>query len=391
MKRAFIAWEIGGGRGHVVHLAAVAAALRRRGYRQSAHLVHLDHAEELAPYCDGVGPAPALPYFAPATDARPYSRYGDWLGLQGFADSAIIRTAIGRWRALIEADRPDIVIAEQAPSAILAARSLDLPVVQVGVPATAPPAGMPTFPPFLSDRDAILFRETALLAALNAAIADFALPPLSTLPAIYTCDEQVVASVRLLDRYDEWRTRPRVPPVIGEWREPGERRSTELFVYLSTLDRLDPVILTAIGSIALPTRAVVADNLSMAMAVISRRGAIVEGAPRPAAEIARTARVLVHAGNHGMCCLGLRAGIPQVTLSAQVEHVFDGRVLAQAGVGIIVERRRWTVPNIRAAIERAWEDEALAARARSLAAELAPEFEGDPGDLTAERIERVRR
>jgi UDP:flavonoid glycosyltransferase YjiC (YdhE family) len=80
-----------------------------------------------------------------------------------------------------------------------------------------------------------------------------------------------------------------------------------------------------------------------------------------------------------------------VTLSAQVEHVFNGRVLAQAGVGIIVERRRWTVPNIRAAIERAWEDEALAARARSLAAELAPEFEGDPGDLTAERIERVRR
>jgi UDP:flavonoid glycosyltransferase YjiC (YdhE family) len=92
-----------------------------------------------------------------------------------------------------------------------------------------------------------------------------------------------------------------------------------------------------------------------------------------------------------MCCLGLRAGIPQVTLSAQVEHVFDGRVLAQAGAGIIVERRSWTVPNIRAAIERAWEAAALAARASELAAELAPEFEGDPGDMTAERIERVMR
>jgi hypothetical protein len=115
-----------------------------------------------------------------------------------------------------------------------------------------------------------------LLTAVNAAIADFALP------ALFACEDQVVASVRLLDRYDEWRTRPRVPPVIGEWREPGERRRAELFVYLSTLDRLDPVILTAIGSIALPTRAVVADNLPMAMAVIGRRGAVVEDAPVPA-------------------------------------------------------------------------------------------------------------
>ena len=391
MKRAFIAWEIGGGRGHIVHLAAVAAALQRRGYRNSAHLIHLDHAGELAPYCDGVGPAPALPYRAPAADDPPRLRYGDWLALHGFDDSAVIRTAIGRWRALIAADKPDIVVAEQAPCAILAARSLDLPVVQVGVPTTVPPAGMPAFPPFLPDRDGSLCDERALLTAVNAAIADFALPALPALPALFACEDQVVASVRLLDRYDEWRTRPRVPPVIGEWHEPGERRRGELFVYLSTLDRLDPVILTAIGSIALPTRAVVADNLPMAMAVIGRRGAVVEDAPRPPAEIARTARVLVHAGNHGMCCLGLRAGVPQVTLSAQVEHVFDGRVLAQAGAGIIVERRSWTVPNIRAAIERAWEDAALEARASTLAAELAPEFEGDPGEMTAERIEGVMR
>jgi hypothetical protein len=284
---------------------------------------------------------------------------------------------------------PDIVVAEQAPCAILAARSLGLPAVQVGVPATAPPAGMPVFPPYLADHDERLCDEGALLDAVNDGIAEFGLPELTVLPALYTCNDQIVASISLLDRYAEWRVQPRVPPVVGAWHEPGERRRKELFVYLSTLDRFDPVILTAIGSIGLPTRAVIAENLPLAVAVIGRRGDIIEEWPRPPGEIAHDARVLIHAGNHGMCCLGLRAGLPQVTLSAQVEHAFDGRMLEQAGAGIAVEKWRWTVPNIRTAIERAWEDAKLSARAEALAAELAPEFEGDAGERTAERIAAV--
>jgi UDP:flavonoid glycosyltransferase YjiC (YdhE family) len=164
-----------------------------------------------------------------------------------------------------------------------------------------------------------------------------------------------------------------------------------LFVYLSTFDRYNPVILTAIANMRMPTRVFVAENLPMAVAVVGRRGAVVESQPRPPAEIARTARVLVHAGNHGMSCLGVRAGLPQVTVSSQMEHRFDGRMLAQAGIGISVELQRWTVPNIRAAIEQAWEDEAMAGRAAVIADQLAPEFEGDPGEMTADRIEAVIR
>jgi len=391
MKRAFIAWEIGGGRGHVVHLAAVAASLKRRGYRSVASLVHLEHARELAPHCDNIMQAPQLPYRAPVEDDFPSSFYGDWLGLHHFDDPATVRAAVELWRTRLTASRPTIVVAEQAPCAILAARSLDLPVVQVGVPATAPPSAMATFPPLLKDRDARLYDESTLCSAINTAIKDFGLPALPALPSIYNCNDQIVASIGLFDRYAEWRARPRVPPVVGGWKEPGERRREEVFVYLSTLDRLDPVILTAISSIRLPARVVVADNLPMAVAVIGRGTARIEDRPRAPAEIVRTSRVLVHAGNHGMCCLGVRAGLPQVALSSQVEHRFNGRMLAEAGVGISVELHHWTVPNIRAGIERAWDDEAMAARAAVVAARLAPEFEGDPGEMTVERIEAIIR
>jgi UDP:flavonoid glycosyltransferase YjiC (YdhE family) len=391
MKRAFLAWEIGGGRGHVVHLAAVAASLKRRGYCNVASLAHLDHADELASYCEQVEQAPQLPYRAPTDDDLPSSHYGDWLGLHHFDDSAVIRHAIERWRSQLIAARPDIVIAEQTPCGILAARSLSLPVVQIGVPTTAPPAEMSAFPPYLSDRAAAMYDEAVLCAAVNDAVASFGLPALPALPGIYTCDDQIIASIKLFDRYAEWRRQPRVPPVVGGWREPGERRREEVFVYLSTLDRLNPVILTAIGSLRIPTRVFVADNLAMAVAVIGRGGAVVEDRPRPPSEIARASRVLVHAGNHGMCCLGIRAGLPQVTIAGQMEHRFDGRVLAQSGSGINVESPQWTVPNIQAAIERAWDDAGLAERARALAEQYAAEFTGDPGEMTVDRIEAVLR
>jgi hypothetical protein len=389
MKRAFLAWEIGGGRGHVVHLAAVAASLKRRGYSNTAALVHLDHAAELAPYCEQIEQAPRLPYRAPIDDDPASSYYGDWLGSHHFDDPAVVRGAIQRWRALLTGVRPDIVIAEQTPCGILAARSLGLPVVHIGVPVTAPPGEMSAFPPYLIERDTKIYDEAVLCAAVNDAIAEFGLPALPTLPAIYSCDDQVVASIRLFDRYAEWRKRPRVSPVVGGWQEPGERRREEVFVYLSTLDRLDPVILTAIASLRIPIRVFVASNLPMAVAVVGRRGAVVETKPRPPAEIARTARVLVHAGNHGMCCLGVRAGLPQVTIASQMEHRFDGRMLMQAGSGITIELQHWTVPNICGAIERVWNDVRMAERAAAMAEQLSSEFNGDPGEMTADRIEAL--
>src|SRR5262249_39942477 len=256
-RRALIAWEIGGGRGHVVHLTTVAAALRQRGYRCFAYLVHVGQAPEIAPYCESVQEGPYYPYREPNEQLAPSSRYGDWLGLHHFDDPRVLRTAMENWRRLIDEHKPSVVVAEQAPGAILAARSLNVPVIHVGVPVTTPPPQMMSFPPYIAD-DATpaLYDERVLLEAMNEAIAAYGLPAFSALPALYTADDEVVATLDLLDRYGEWRASQRVTPVVGEWCEPGERLREEAFVYLSTWDRFDPIILTAIATLDLPKRVV---------------------------------------------------------------------------------------------------------------------------------------
>jgi UDP:flavonoid glycosyltransferase YjiC (YdhE family) len=388
-RRSLIAWDMCGGRGHVVHLAAVARALRHRGFGLSARLLDLGDAPEIAPFCDSVEAVGSLPLRAAADQPFPSSHFGDLLGLHGFMDPTVIRGAIARWRHVISHERPAVVVCGLSPCAILAARSLDVPVVQVGVPCDTPPEHLPTFPGYSDGAPPALYDEKVLLDAVNDALSAFDSPPLPSLPAILSCDDQVTASLPVLDCFGQWRRRPLVTPVIGDWNEPGERRSQEVFIYLSTLERFNPVILTALATLGLPARVVVAGNLASARAILQRGQIAVETSPLLPGEIARRARILVHGGNHGMSCLGLRAGLPQVALAANPEHVFDARQLASLGVAIPVEFRHWSVPRIHSAIREAWESRLLLHRAREVAQDLATDFAGDSGDMTADRIEAV--
>lgn len=302
----------------------------------------------------------------------------------------MVRSAIESWRRLIDENKPAVIVAEQSPGAVLAGRTLGVPVVHVGVPVTTPPPEMDVYPSYLpGEQIPAAYDETLLLEAVNEAIAHFRLAPLRALPAIYTADDEVVATIRMLDRYREWRTSRRVPPVLGGWSEPGERLREEVFVYLSTWDRFDPVILTAIATLDLPKRVVVAANAALTVGLMNWKRTRVQDKPLPPAEIVRRSRLLVHAGNHGMSCLGLRAGIPQVTLSGQAEHTYDGRQLAAAGVGATIERNHWSVPAIQNVIREAWSNAQMAERAAALARELASQFRDDPGEATADRVEAI--
>jgi hypothetical protein len=344
----------------------------------------------MGPYCDEVRQGPYFPFRHPDPSIDRSSRYGDWLGLHHFDDPGVVLNAIESWRRLIGEIKPAVIVAEQSPGAVLAGRTLGVPVVHVGVPVTTPPPEMAAYPPFLADETTpAAYDELILLDAVNEAVANFGLAPLPALPALYTADDEVVATLGVLDRYREWRTSRPVPPVLGGWSEPGERLREEVFVYLSTWDRFDPVILTAIATLDLPKRVVVAANAGLTVGLMNWKRTAIQDRPLPPSEIARRARVLVHAGNHGMTCLGLRAGLPQVTLSAQPEHVYDGRQLAAAGVGVAIERNRWSVPAIQKFIREAWSDTQMAERAAALARDMAPQFEGDPGEATADRVEAV--
>jgi UDP:flavonoid glycosyltransferase YjiC (YdhE family) len=114
----------------------------------------------------------------------------------------------------------------------------------------------------------------------------------------------------------------------------------------------------------------------------------IEPAPVPVSEIAARARILCNSGQHGMLCLGLAAGIPQVCLPQHLEQLYMARQAEARGVARVIWPQAAPAEAIRAALLAAWDDSAARAAAQQLARELAPGFVRDDAPVLRAAIAR---
>ena len=141
MSRVLCAWEFGGDLGHIHRLMPIARELRAMGHEVSFALrddLHLD-----APISEGFEAFVAPRLRAPARPNPWPLSFAEVLLNIGFDDRAALAGAVRAWRSLYELLHPDIVVAEYAPTALLAARALDLPRVTVGAGFSVPVLGDP--------------------------------------------------------------------------------------------------------------------------------------------------------------------------------------------------------------------------------------------------------
>ncbi len=167
--RIVLAWELGANWGHARRLEALARVLTARGHE--VHLVVQDlgafDARSLrlwqAPVWSGL-----LRYSATRALGPP-QRYGDLLANLGLQDAQAITGLLRGWEALIDAIRPDALVADFAPAALLASRGR-LPRLATGTGFTVPPAHLDHFPPFPGATPAPLVSEASLLSLINQAL-----------------------------------------------------------------------------------------------------------------------------------------------------------------------------------------------------------------------------
>ena len=64
---------------------------------------------------------------------------------------------------------------------------------------------------------------------------------------------------------------------------------------------------------------------------LTRRGVHVERSPVPVDLIARRSRLMVNAAQHGTLCLGLAAGLPQVSVPQDLEKQYHAEAAELLG------------------------------------------------------------
>ena len=144
MSRILLAWELGGGFGHLAPFLSLAPRLLERG-----HTLHIA-AREIGPAHKAIGDLPIAVHQAPLC-LKTYSglqepplNFAEILMRYGYLDSPMLRAMIAAWRTLLDTMRADLLIADHAPTALLAARWSGVPTMVIGTPFSVPPDVHPT-------------------------------------------------------------------------------------------------------------------------------------------------------------------------------------------------------------------------------------------------------
>ena len=346
MARILICWELGAGYGHLARLAPVARALAALGHEIAVAARDVLTANAmLGGHGFAIHQAPirlggtALP--------GPALNYADILMRSGLSDGAAISAMIAAWRALFDALSPDLIIADHAPTALLAARAGNRKAAAMGTGFAVPPPlnPMPTVLPWRAvDAAALEQTEARFLAAANEALVGLDAPPLDAVADLFDVAAALPCTWPELDHYadrpDRGHPGPVMQPTPGiapEWPTGGDGR---IFAYLSGEHPATAALLNRLAGLNKSTVVHIRNAPPALSARLSKNGGPVRFYAEKvdaAAALAECDIVVTH-GGHGLISAALAAGRPILSLPGVIEQAMLSFRVAKAGFGLVPPR-----------------------------------------------------
>lgn len=171
MSHIVFCWELGADLGHLGPWVSLATEMRASGQQVSCILKDCTHALQLlGPLGIKWYPAPVADYPKRKTLPANHAQMMDGLG---YGDPSHLAGLILAWCNLLQLLQAERVVADSAPTAMLAARILGLPIVSLNSGFHAPPLTdpLPAFRPWLNvPEDELREYERRTLARINQAL-----------------------------------------------------------------------------------------------------------------------------------------------------------------------------------------------------------------------------
>ncbi len=344
MSRILFAWEFGAGMGHLGYFLPVAIELRRRGHEVRFVVTQTGQAARLLSRFDfSWFQAPTRPEQAGLASHPPLS-YADIMWRFGYHDRDDLNGLVTAWREILKLANTDLLIADHSPTALLAARTLQLPVMLYGSGFFIPPrqTPLPNMRPWLPISDMQLRDiEGKVLSSLNHILAIHGCPRLNALSELFDVAEDTILSFPELDHYEQrgpakyWGAIPSAGTgARPEWPDlPGPR----IFAYLRPeISHLTP-LLEALHVLRLPTLAYcpgieqdillrnAAPHLHFSAEMLDMQ------------TLATEAHVIVSYAAYASVLSFLLAGKPAFSLPFHLEQFLFARRIEEMGAGLLVD------------------------------------------------------
>ncbi|HUT10128.1 MAG TPA: hypothetical protein VMY42_06500 [Thermoguttaceae bacterium] len=339
MATVLVAWELGGGLGHLVPLLPLVRGLCERGHRVFAALKDLPRAGAVF---DDAGvsflQAPLRTGRVRNHIERPRT-FAHILHNVGFSDSGELRTLAEAWRHLFDYVQPDLILFDHSPTALLAARTHHARRAVIGIPFACPPDAHP-FPdlrPGLGDPCDLRRDEDLVLDRVNKVLASWHQPQLTRLSQLYhPVDETFLTTFQELDHYPTrkgsqyWGVWPLAGGQPPSWPKGKGKR---LFAYLKSFPAL-PRLLALLNELRCPTLVYSEENdprLRKRFQSATLRFANQRVDP---SLVCAQCDLAILNGGHGTTASMLMAGKPILQLPIYLEQKLNAAATIRLGAGL---------------------------------------------------------
>jgi hypothetical protein len=351
MAKVLLAWELGGGAGHCVNLAPLAAALIERGHDVWIAARNLVMVRQVfGPLKVSYLPAPYLSE-PPPNAIRQTVSLAHILHNTGFGGETTLDVLCNAWRNILDAIAPDIVVCEHSPMALLASRYRTVRRAVLGTGFLVPPAVSPWpdlryWMPSHAQSDDLAKEEDAILRRLNAQLVRDGVQPLDRLADLYAgADASFLLTFRELDHYPKrgdaqyfgaWFPEGGIDP---EWPAGSGPR---LFGYLKppAPDWRLAELLAFLRETGLCTLLYVPDVEPSWRSKYETPRLRFASNPVNIHRVATQCDVAVFNGTAGSMTAMLLAGVPQLNIPFYLEQIVGSRRVADLGAGLVANPRR---------------------------------------------------
>lgn len=376
MAHFVLAWELGGGLGHVGRLLPLARALAGRGHRVT--LLLRDLVQTAALLTDAPGRCLQAPFWSHQTVGLPAQQasMAEILLGCGYLDGRHLAGLARGWTDAFAALGADAVVADYAPTAVLAARAVGVPAAVVGTGFCMPPdeAPLPSYRPWEPLAPGRLAHAEARgRDAVNVVLAAHGAPPVPRLAAVLRGDLPLLCTWAELDHYT--RTLPPGEHFHGPSLSEGEGAAPawpaatgpRAFAYVKAGHPDHAAALRALDASGFVTLCYLPEVAAgRAPPVAAPRLAYAAGPVDLTAALPGCAVAVCH-GGEAVVARALLSGVPVLVLPMQAEQFVFARNLERHGLGINAAARG-RAPDYAALVRALRDDPGYAARARAFAA-----------------------
>lgn len=265
---------------------------------------------------------------------------------KGYDSHQHLKTLADAWLILFNAIKPDILLFDHAPTALLAASSLKIPKIIVSNPYLTPPPGTQTIS-LISEQYYNEVKAADLhshvVTVINHIRVDYGAEPLKLLSDLFDVNATFLSGFSKTDYFSKFRSQviycgsaltTSVSTRHPVWKEGF---SQKLVGYLKRRDQRSEKILQVLAAMQARALCFYSNSSRSEISQFENSSIVATNLPFNFSEACKQASAVICHGGQGVVNEALYRGIPLILIPTQAEQYFIANKIKSLGSAIVIE------------------------------------------------------